>query len=56
MITYLHILREEVVGEYVKGTEVSNFIELEDHLHIMVWEGVVSPCHPPVTCNQEVKY
>jgi hypothetical protein len=53
---YLHILGEEVVGEYVKSTEVSNLIELEDHLHIVVWEGVVSPRHPAVTCNQEAKY
>jgi hypothetical protein len=56
LLPYLNILGEEIIGKYVKRAEITNLIELEDHLHKVVWEGVVSPSHPAVTCSQETKY
>jgi hypothetical protein len=55
-LSYLNILREEIICEYVKRTEVAHLIELEDNLHKVVWERVISPTNPAVTCNQETKY
>jgi hypothetical protein len=50
--SYLDILGEEIIGKYVKCSEVSDLIELENHLYKVVWEGIIPPGHPAITCNQ----
>jgi hypothetical protein len=55
MLPYLNVLCEEIVCEYMKCAEVPNLIELENNLHIVVWEGIVSPSYPTITCKQDTK-
>jgi len=56
LLHYLNILREEIIGKYVKRAEIANLVKLEDHLHKVVRKGVVSPSHPAVSCSKEIKY